>query len=120
VPERIFLQERRYHKATAPVKGIDGFSSSGSSPEEPLEPLRAADNSPTTMRPWSTLGEGSVTIRGRSGTGGKEPGPVLQEAQGAVVFIGGGNEKEAFAVWADIVADHACPIDSKRGTEREQ
>jgi hypothetical protein len=38
-----------------------------------------------------------IDIRGRSGTGGKELGPVLQEAQGAIVFIGGGNEEEALA-----------------------
>ena len=35
---------------------------------------------------------GGLTMRVRSGTGGKELGPVLQEAQGAIVFIGGGNE----------------------------
>ena len=37
--------------------------------------------------------------------GGEERGPVLEEGEGAVVFIGGGDEKKFVAVGRDVVVD---------------
>jgi hypothetical protein len=55
----------------------------------------------------------------RSGTGGKQIGPVLQKGQGTVVFIGGDHEKEALATGADVAIDQPETIDPRRGAVGE-
>ena len=42
---------------------------------------------------------------GDSLLGGEKRGPVLEEGEGAVVFVGGGDDEEFLAVGRDVVVD---------------
>src|SRR5271165_6283007 len=50
----------------------------------------------------------------------EQGGPVLDQGQGADVFVGGNIEEEALAIGRDVVLDHALSVRARSGPEGEK